>query len=107
MDFKFFFCYNHTRIEGGCKMGLLDHMLNNVVGSMSRAVGNAVGDAVGNMAGEGINSVTTDLKIKNEEKLMDLAERQKEEHLPMNCPHCGAPTNKHLVCEYCHCKVVE
>ncbi len=92
-------------------MGLLDRMLNNAMGSMSRAagnaIGNAVGNAVGNMAGEGINSVTTDMKIKNEEKMMDLAERQKEENLPMNCPHCGAPTNKHLVCEYCHCKVVE
>ena len=92
-------------------MGLLDRVVNSMVGSMSRsagnAIGNAVGNAVGNMAGEGINSVTTDMKVKNEEKLMDLAERQKAENLPPNCPHCGAPTNKKLVCEYCQCKVVE
>ncbi len=92
-------------------MGLFDRVVNNVVGSMSRsageAIGNAVGNAVGNMAGEGVNSITTDMKIKNEEKLMDLAEKQKEENLPPHCPHCNAPTNKKLVCEYCGCKIVE
>lgn len=92
-------------------MGLFDRMVGSAMHSMSRAAGNAIGDAVGksvgNMAGAGVDSITTDMKIKNEEKMMDLAERQKAENLPTNCPHCGAPTNKQLVCEYCHCKIVE
>lgn len=92
-------------------MGLLDRIINNAIGnatqSASDAIGSAVGDAVGNMASEGLNTITTDIKVKNEEKLMDLAERKKAENLPAHCPHCGAPTNKKLVCEYCNCKVVE
>lgn len=96
-------------------MGLLDRMINNVVSSASRSAGHAIGDAigdavgksVGNLAEAGTESITTDIKIKNEEKMMDLAERQKAENLPPNCPHCGAPSNKQLVCEYCHCKIVQ
>lgn len=103
-------------------MGLFDRVVGNALGSMSRsaghAIGDAVGNAVGNMVGENINSVTTDIKIQNEEKMvnakiqneekmMELAEKQKIEDLPPTCPHCGAATTKQLVCEYCHCKVVQ
>lgn len=92
-------------------MGLLDRLINNAVSSATYAAGNAIGDAVGKSVGgvasAGIDSVATDIKVKNEEKMMDLAERQKAENLPPNCPHCAAPTNKQLVCEYCHCKIVE
>ncbi len=92
-------------------MGLFDRMINNAIGSVTRsagdAIGNAVGNAVGSMASEGLNSITTDMKVKNEEKMMDLRQRQKAENLPTNCPHCGAPTSNQLVCEYCKCKVIE
>ena len=92
-------------------MGLLDRMINRVVSSASYAAGNAIGDAVGksvgNVAGAGMDSIATDIKVKNGEKMMDLAERQKAENVPPQCPHCGAPSNKQLVCEYCHCKIVE
>lgn len=92
-------------------MGLLDRMINNVVSSASHSAGNAIGDAVGksvgSIAGAGMDSIATDIKVKNEEKMMDLAERQKAENLPPTCPNCGAPTNKQIVCEYCHCKVVQ
>lgn len=40
------------------------------------------------------------------EEGMKMAERIKEENLPPLCPHCGAPTNKKIVCEYCGCKIV-
>lgn len=40
------------------------------------------------------------------EEGMKMAERLKEENLPPLCPHCGAPTNKKIVCEYCGCKIV-
>ena len=41
------------------------------------------------------------------EEGMKMAEKIKEENLPALCPHCGAPTNKKIVCEYCGCKIVE
>ncbi len=96
-------------------MGLFDSVVNNVVSSMSHsaghAIGNAVGNAIGNMAGEGINSVTTDMKIQNEEKMNTYHEaveqRQKLQNIPAICPHCSAPTNGKLICEYCQCKVIE
>ncbi len=92
-------------------MGLLDRLINNAVSSATYAAGNAIGDAVGksvgNVASAGIDSVATDIKVKNGEKMIDLEEKQKAANLPPNCPHCGAPSNKQLVCEYCHCKIVE
>ncbi len=92
-------------------MGLLDRIVSNVVSSASYSAGHAIGDAIGNMAGEGINSVTTDMKIQNEEKMNAyhdaVDEREKLQNLPATCPHCYAPTNGKLVCEYCKCKIIE
>lgn len=103
-------------------MGLFDRVINrvvdNVTASASYAVGRAVGDAVGDMATEAGKSLTNEIKEKNQEKEIALKnnalnaelameERRKEANLPTNCPHCGAPTENKLVCEYCDSKVIE
>lgn len=103
-------------------MGLFDRVINrvvdNVTSSASHAIGRAVGEAVGDMAKEGASTLTNEIKEHNQEKELELKqnrlnaelsfnEQRKAEELPARCPHCGAPTNKKLVCEYCDCKIVE
>lgn len=41
------------------------------------------------------------------EEGMKLHEKIKLENLPTHCPHCGAPTNKKIVCEYCGAKIIK
>jgi hypothetical protein len=43
-------------------------------------------------------NVNHELAIKEQKQISDL---------PAKCPHCNAPTNKSLVCEFCQCKIVE
>ena len=85
-------------------MGLLDGIvnraLNNVINNASDEIGKAVGDAAGNVVAQTTENYTTDMKLKNEQKI-------KEKNLPAKCPHCGAPTNEKIVCEYCGCKVID
>ena len=38
---------------------------------------------------------------------MILDQKMKEEDLPPHCPHCGAPTKKKIICEYCGCKIIK
>lgn len=94
---------------------LFGHLLNKVVGNAGAALGEAIGDSVGDALGNAVgkvtsqaaDNITTDMKIASETKQMILEEQQKVNDLPDHCPHCKAPTNKQLVCEYCHCKIVE
>lgn len=103
-------------------MGILDRVINRVVdnftASASIAVGRAVGDAVGDIATEAGKSLTNEIKEINQEKEIELKknalnaelameEQIKASNLPPNCPHCGAPTENKLVCEYCDSKVIE
>lgn len=103
-------------------MRLLDRIINRVVDNVtahaSYAVGRAVGDAVGDIATEAGKSLTNEIKEMNQEKEIKLKnnalnaelameERRKEANLPPNCPHCGAPTENKLVCNYCDSKVIE
>ena len=85
-------------------MGFLDSMVKNVASSVaysaSSEIGRAAGRAVGSVVTQATEGITDDMKAKNELK-------RKEENLPSKCPHCGAPTNKKIVCEYCSCKIVE
>ena len=85
-------------------MGLFDsivnHALHNVVGNASDQIGRAVGEAAGNVVVQGAENYTTDMRLKNEQKI-------KEKNLPAKCPHCGAPTEEKIVCEYCGCKVID
>ncbi len=41
------------------------------------------------------------------EEGLELEKKRKIENLPTHCPHCGAPTNKKIVCEYCGCKIIK
>ena len=104
-------------------MGLFDRLLNKVADTVGDKVGDSVGDAlssvvkeVGSQAGSNLTSEmkmqqenrVLNNKIASEKKMMDLEEdAEKAQHLPANCPHCFAPTEKKLVCEYCGCKVIE
>lgn len=103
-------------------MGLLDRVINRVVDNVtsqaSIAVGRAVGDAVGDIASEAGKSLTNEIKEMNQEKEIELkrnalnaelemANQRKASNLPPNCPHCGAPTENKLVCEYCDSKIIE
>lgn len=85
-------------------MGLLDsivnHALHNVVGNASNEIGRAVGEAAGTVVGQQAQNYATDMKLRNEQKI-------KEKNLPAKCPHCEAPTNEKIVCEYCGCKVID
>lgn len=85
-------------------MGLLDSVVRNVASgaaySLSSELGHAVGKAAGSVVTQATESITDEMKAKNNQ-------RRKEENLPPNCPHCGAPTNRKLVCEYCACKIVQ
>ena len=103
-------------------MGLLDRIVNRVVDNVtyqaSSAIGTAVGNTVENMATEAGKSLTNELKDKNQQRELEIKqnainaelkmeEQKKAAELPPHCPHCGAPTEKNIVCEYCGCKIVE
>lgn len=103
-------------------MGILDRVINRVVDnvtfSASHAVGRAVGDAVGDIASEAGKSLTNEIKEMNQDKEIELKnkalnaelamdEQRKSANLPTNCPHCGAPTEKKLICDYCDSKIIE
>ncbi|MBO5476011.1 MAG: hypothetical protein J5982_05905 [Bacilli bacterium] len=103
-------------------MGLLDRIINRVVDNVaseaSSAIGIAVGNTVESMATEAGKSLTNELKEKNQQRELEIKqnainaelkmeEQRKSADLPTHCPHCGAPTNKNIVCEYCECKIVE
>ena len=102
-------------------MGLLDHVVANAVRGTSRHAGYALGSVIGVAAGAVANEVahevaqniTADMRAQQEEKnlqlerrKMELEEEKKANNLPLHCPHCNAPTNKKIVCEYCNCRVI-
>lgn len=94
---------------------MFDRLISNVVNSAGRALGRSIGDSVGDALGDAVgkvtdqaaNNITADMKMASETKQMALDEQKKVNDLPATCPHCGAPTNRQLVCEYCDCKIVE
>ena len=103
-------------------MGLFDRLLNKVADTVGDKVGDSVGDAlssvvkeVGSQAGSNLTSEmkmqqenrVLNNKIASEKKMMDLEEEKKDQDLPSACPHCGAPTVKKIVCEYCGFKVID
>lgn len=103
-------------------MGLLDRVINRVVDTVaseaSIEIGRAVGEAVGDIASEASKSLTNEIKEINQDKQIELQnkalaaelainEQRKSANLPTNCPHCGAPTERKLICEYCDSKIIE
>lgn len=103
-------------------MGLFDRLINNAVSSASREIGSAVGQAAGSAiqayAKEATASMTTEMRQANQNKRIamekqaqsakhEMEDAERVQHLPALCPHCKAPTEKKLVCEYCGCKVIE
>ena len=98
-------------------MGILDHVVGNVVDRTSRqasaAIGSAIGVAATMVASEVARNITADMKLEQEKKNIQieqskiaLEEQKKAQNLPPQCPHCCAPTNKKLVCEYCNCRII-
>lgn len=99
-----------------------DAFLGGIVNSASAAIGSAAGVAIGaavtKVVDQELENYSEEQKLNNQKKRMNLMEEherkkmaleeeKKAQDLPTNCPHCGAPTNKKLVCEYCECKVKE
>ena len=102
-------------------MGLLDSVVSDMVGRSSRhasaALGSAIGVATGivatEVAKEVAKGITSEMQMQNEEKnlqlerkKLQLEEEKKAQNLPLHCPHCSAPTNKKIVCEYCGCRII-
>ncbi len=81
-------------------MGLFDSIIHNFVGGASSEIGRAIGKTAGGVVEQLSENYQTEQDLRNER-------RRKEANLPANCPHCGAPSNSVLVCEYCNCKIVE
>ena len=90
-------------------------IINSLIGSTLTGAGIALGSRIGNvlsesvdkLADETVNNLTEEMRLKNEQKRIELSENKMLNNLPAKCPHCGAPTVKKLVCDYCNCKVVE
>ncbi len=94
---------------------MFERLLNRVVGSASHAIGNSIGDSIGDAIGDAfgkvtdqaVDNITDDMRRASDVKQMALDEQQKINNLPTHCPHCNAPTNRMLVCEYCGSKIVQ
>ena len=81
-------------------MGILDSIVHNVVGSASYEIGRSIGKSAGGVVEQMSENYQAKQDLENEKK-------KKEANLPPNCPHCGAPTEGKLECQYCNCKIVE
>ena len=91
-------------------MNLFGNLINGIISNAADSVGDAIGDVVGNAVGKVANqasdNMVNEMKRENEIRDMQVEEQRKITELPSHCPHCKAPTNGQLVCEYCNSKIM-
>ncbi len=85
---------------------LIGSTLTGVGVSLGSKLGSVISESVDKLADETVDNLTKEMRLKNVQKEMELSEAKKLNNIPLKCPHCGAPTVKKLLCEYCNCNVM-
>ncbi len=87
------------------KSSLGSGLLGGLLGTVVAGAGAAINSAIDKVTDQAAENTVTEMKIEAEEMQMSLEEQKLIAKLPAHCPHCGAPTGKSLICEYCDCKI--